>query len=132
MAADVERWRANGWLEPEPSWNLTEEGLSVAGPMPPRPTETGRPELPGDFAEGLEASIEVVGGALAPEGDDGGEDWGIPNVIDYIEEHLKGYLVLTSEVPKRHEPSAAHFRGFAQGLRYLADALDEHAEEIGR
>lgn len=29
MADDVARWRAGGWLEPEPSWKLTPQGLAA-------------------------------------------------------------------------------------------------------
>lgn len=88
----------------------------------------GDKSRPGDFDHGREAALECIGSALAPEDDDGGEDWGLPNVVRYIVAEIGQYL--PAGWPPGPSPDVV--RGAAQFLRDLADGLDDKADEMSR
>jgi hypothetical protein len=101
--------------------------------MSEKSTETAaRPAFAGDDEQGSIAMLEMLGDAFAPEGDEGGEDWGLPNVVAYLEEKLSAALFLSCEVPKRERVSPGHMRGAAQFLRDLAEAVKDRAAEMER
>lgn len=91
-----------------------------------------RVQFAGDDDRGAEGMLDLVGDALAPEGDEGGEDWGLPNVVAYIEARLAEHLALGCEVPPRGQVSPGHMRGAAGLLRDLVDAIDDRADEMSR
>ncbi len=93
-------------------------------------TDISRTEHPGDYDEGRELGLDIIGDALAPEGDEGGEDWGLPNVVGYLDDRLGERLRGMAYAPPRTIPSRAHLRGLAQTLRELAEAVDDFAGEV--
>ena len=86
----------------------------------------------GDFDAGAESMLDLLGDAFAPEDEEGGEDWGIPNVVHYIEGRMPEQMLIKCEIPPRSSASRHHLRGAAHTLRELAEALEERADEIRR